>query len=120
MRPLTLLGLAPTADLPAINAAFERLSNSFSPARFENARATEQAANAFVHIRQAHTVLQDDSFRAQHSVDCNEHPEPYSPGQLKPFLGHVCVAAGIISYQDLLDAIKDQTDIDLPLGQILQ
>ncbi|MBX9686504.1 MAG: hypothetical protein K2X27_07365, partial [Candidatus Obscuribacterales bacterium] len=25
-----------------------------------------------------------------------------------------------ISYQDLLDAIKDQTDIDLPLGQILQ
>ncbi len=115
-----ILGLNEDADLAAIDAAFTRLCQQLTPSEEMSSKAREQAAFALTRIREAHTKLQDGRFRESHKAELKDAGEPFSPDQLKPFLGHVCVAAGIISYQDLMDAVSKQTDIDLPLGQILQ
>ncbi len=116
-----LLGLPTTATPAEVDQAFERLSESLKPSNFMgNQKALEQASSILARVREAHTALKDDTFRAGHSIEFKDAAEPYSPDQLKPFLGHVCVAAGIISYQDLMDAVSKQIDVDLPLGQILQ
>ena len=116
-----VLGLPDCADLSAINVAFEKMSNALKPSNFmTNFRALEQASKVTAKAREAHTALSDPKFREVLATEVRSAGEPYSPDQLKPFLGHVCVAAGIISYDELMDAVSKQTDIDLPLGQILQ
>ena len=116
-----ILGLSENADSSAIDNALERISHAMKPSNFmTNMKALEQASVVIAKIREAHTALSDENFREEHRKEVKEAGEPFTPDQLKPFLGHVCVAAGIISYQDLLEAVAKQTDIDLPLGQILQ
>lgn len=116
-----ILGLSETADASAIDAAFERITAALKPSSFmDNFKALEQASSVTAKIREAHTLLADSKFRETHAEEAKQAGEPYTPDQLKPYLGHVCVAAGIISYQDLMEAVSKQTDIDLPLGQILQ
>lgn len=116
-----ILGIPETADEKAVDAAFEHLSNSLKASNFTDSQKTvDQATRCMALVREAHTVLRDENFRKKHSDEVKAAGETYSPDQLKPFLGHVCVAAGIISYQELMDAVSKQTDIDLPLGQILQ
>lgn len=116
-----ILGITQGADEAAVDAAFEHLSHSLKPSNFnDNSKTLDQATRCMALVREAHTALKDESFRKSHAEQLKATGEPYTPDQLKPFLGHVCVAAGIISYQDLMDAVSKQTDIDLPLGQILQ
>lgn len=116
-----ILGLPPDADAKAVDAAFELLSQKLKPSNFMNNPASIQlVSNIVAKLREAHTALMDDKFRESHAQVCKNTGEPFTPDQLKPFLGHVCVAAGIISYEELMEAVQKQTDIDLPLGQILQ
>ncbi len=116
-----VLGTSIDADESVIDSAFLRLSEALKPSNFmENFKALEQASKITAKAREAHTALKDKVFREKLSSELKGAAEPYSPDQLKPFLGHVCVAAGIISYEELMEAVRKQTDIDLPLGQILQ
>jgi curved DNA-binding protein CbpA len=116
-----ILGLPPTATASEIDASFATIVEKLKPSNFSySINASEQASVALAKVRAAHTALLDERFREQHAEALKEIGEPFSPDQLKPFLGHVCVAAGIITYQDLMDSIHQQADIDLPLGQILQ
>lgn len=116
-----ILGLNENADAATIDTAFERISNSLKPSNFMNRMAALDQANIIIaKARQAHTALSDPQFKEEHAKEVKGAGEPFTPDQLKPFLGHVCVAAGIITYQELMEAIAQQTDIDLPLGQILQ
>lgn len=116
-----ILGISENSDESAIDAAFDRCRLKLDSANFsDNKKAQEQAQRALAKIQEAHTKLKDSDFRNKHAVELSGAADSHSPDQLKPFLGHVCVAAGIISYQELMDAVAKQTDIDLPLGQILQ
>jgi len=116
-----ILGLQPGATESEIDAAFEAIAGKLKPSNFSySINASEQAAAALAKVRAAHTALKDARFREQHAEALKDIGEPFTPDQLKPLLGHVCVAAGIITYQDLMDSIHQQADIDLPLGQILQ
>lgn len=116
-----ILGLDAGADTNAINAAYEKIAAKLNPKNFtDNPNALEFASTILAKAREAQLALVDEKFREKHAAEQAAIPEPFQPDQLKPFLGHVCVAAGIISYPDLMDAISKQTDIDLPLGQILQ
>lgn len=116
-----ILGIDEGADDSALDAALERLSDSLKASNFmHNPSALEQASVLFARVREAHTALKDSKFREAHRLEVRNSGEPFTPDQLKPLIGHVCVAAGIISYLDLMDAIYKQTDIDLPLGQIMQ
>lgn len=116
-----ILGIPETADESSVDNAFERLSNTLKASNFsDNQKTVDQATKCMALVREAHTALKNESFRNSHAEQVKAAGEAYTPDQLKPFLGHVCVAAGIISYQELMDAVSKQTDIDLPLGQILQ
>lgn len=115
------LGLNETAEESAIDAAYRHLYASLNVAKFiGNQKAIQQAADIFARIGKAYGALKDPEFRESHRAELAGQGEPFTPDQLKPFLGHVCVAAGIITYEDLMEAISRQTNIDLPLGQILQ
>ena len=110
-----------TSDEKAVEDAFARLAANLKITNFPGDPETaEKSTRAMAKIREAYTALKDADFRLTHAEKVKAEGEPFTPDQLKPFLGHVCVAAGIISYQDLMDAVSKQTDIDLPLGQILQ
>lgn len=116
-----ILGIDPTADESAVETAFQNLSEKFKASLFiDDPESLIHRNLAMSHFRDAHRALLDPDFRKKHAEEVQSAPEPYTAEDLKPFLGHVCVAAGIISLDELIEAIIKQTDIDLPLGQILQ
>lgn len=114
-----ILGLPENADDAAINTAYESLQNKLNPSHFSG-KAVEQAKLALSKVKEAQTALKNPNFRESHAQVVRDRGDQYLPEKMKPYIGHVCVAAGYISYQDLVEAINKQTDIDLPLGQILQ
>lgn len=114
-----ILGVAETADASAIDRAFAELSEKLKPAKFSGT-AVKQAEQLLARLAEAHRALQNPNFKESHAQAVKDGKDPYSPEKLKPLIGHVCVAAGFISYEDLMEAVKKQGDIDLPLGQILQ
>ncbi len=114
-----ILGISESAGETEVKDAVASLSESLRPDRFTgNVKA--QAEQSIRKITEAGTVLSTPDGRAKHAEDVRVAGDSVKPEQLKCLIGHLCVAAGIISYKDLLDAISKQTDIDLPLGQILQ
>lgn len=115
-----ILGLQETAGEAEVKEASERLSEKLDPSKFTDPKAKSQAERCLSSVNQAATALASDSARTAHAQELKTAEDRYRPDQLKPFIGHLCVAASIITYQELLDAVSKQTDIDLPLGQILQ
>lgn len=117
-----ILGIDPDASDAAIDEAFRYLSRNLNPTNFPTGSDSEhQAETCMGRIVPAYQNVRETGSRAQARQDAiAERAKPYNPDDMKPFLGHICVAAGIITLDDLNDAISKQSDIDLPLGQILQ
>ena len=117
-----VLGLDETASDVAIGEAFHYLSKNLNPTNFSSGSLAEaQAERCMSRIVPAYKSLSDEAGRERARQEAIfERSKPLDPDEMKPFLGHICVAAGIISIDDLMDAIAKQGDIDLPLGQILQ
>ena len=117
-----VLGLDESASDVAIGEAFHYLSKNLNPTNFPSGSSAEcQAQQCMSRIVPAYKQLIDDAGRERARQEViYERSKPLDPDEMKPFLGHICVAAGIINIEDLIDAISTQGDIDLPLGQILQ
>ncbi len=117
-----ILGLDENATDVAIEEAFRYLNRHLNPSNFQfGSFAEKQAQLCMSRIVPAYQVLRDAAERSKARQELQpEGKDSFAPGDFKPFLGHICVAAGIISLADLNEAIDKQTDIDLPLGQILQ
>ncbi|MBY0549999.1 MAG: hypothetical protein K2W95_22180 [Candidatus Obscuribacterales bacterium] len=115
-----ILGLPDTATEADIKAACTRLTEKLEPAKFSDPAAKRQAEHCLKKVTAAGDQLKDAASISAHAKEVTDLGDQYKPEQLKPFIGHLCVAASIINYQDLMEAITKQTDIDLPLGQILQ
>lgn len=116
-----ILGLSNQASDLAIAEAHRQLQTILQPANFAaSEQAQEQAINCLEKVEAAYGFLKDQQRRQEHSQAMADYFDKIKPEDYKPFLGHLCVAAKIITINDLLDAIGKQTDIDLPLGQILQ
>lgn len=86
----------------------ERLSQPF-----KSAKANEQALVALKAIRTAHEELASDNDIAQ-----------YSSGGSKQFnsrlrIGQLCLASGMISLEQLKEAVQEQQNSDRQLGEIL-
>lgn len=114
-----VLGIRENASEAEVDDAYFNLMESLRADRFTG-RARNQAEQCTKMITAAKEALSTPESRDAHAAQVLAEGESVKPEHLKCFIGHLCVAAGIISYQDLLDAISKQTDIDLPLGQILQ
>jgi hypothetical protein len=120
--PFLILGIDLDATELATDEAYNYLSRNLNPTNFPaGSAAEEQAQNCMSRIVPAYQLLRQPGGRAQAIADATaERAKPYNPDDFKAFLGHICVAGGIITLDDLNDAISKQGDIDLPLGQILQ
>jgi hypothetical protein len=117
-----VLGIDEDASEVRIDEAFRYLSKNLNPSNFEAESAiARQAAACMSQIVPAYQALRDPDQRdlARADAIC-DRTKAYNPDDYKPFLGHICVAAGIITIDDLTEAVQKQADIDLPLGQILQ
>lgn len=117
-----ILGIDESASVDQIDEAFKYLSSNLHPTTFlADSFAEKQAEICWQRIVPAYKVLKDQESRsAAREQAIAEKARPFNPDEFKPFLGHICVAGGIITLDDLLEAIDKQSDIDLPLGQILQ
>lgn len=120
--PFLILGIEPSATEMAIDDAFSYLNRHLNPTNFPVGSPSESQANQCMSkIVPSYQMLRDAATRNKMRLESMaEREKPFNPEDLKPFLGHICVAAGIITLDDLNDAILKQGDIDLPLGQILQ
>jgi hypothetical protein len=120
--PFLILGIEPDATDMAMEEAFRYLSRNLNPTNFAVGSAAEaQSQQCMSQIVPAFQALRDVQSRDRVKAQAvEERAKPYNPDEFKPFLGHICVAGGIITLDDLSEAISKQGDIDLPLGQILQ
>lgn len=114
-----VLGIPDHAGEVEVQEAVGGLNESLRVERFAG-NTKVQAEQCLRKVAEAQLALSTAEGRASHREFVRDAGDTVTPEHLKCFIGHLCVAAGIISYQDLLDAISKQTDIDLPLGQILQ
>jgi curved DNA-binding protein CbpA len=117
-----VLGIDESATETQVDEAFRYLSKCLNPANFEaDSTSARLAANCMSKIVPAYQALRDPNQRDLARAEAiAENGQPFKPEDFKPFLGHICVAAGIITIDDLNEAVAKQSDIDLPLGQILQ
>lgn len=115
-----ILGLPDTASEADVTAACTALTAKLAPTKFAEPAAKRQAEQSLAKIKSAQEALKSSTAVSEHSKEVTAQADQYSPDKLKPFIGHLCVAASIITYEELMEAITKQTDIDLPLGQILQ
>ena len=121
-NPFLVLGVDESAMQLEIDDAFRYLSKNLNPTNFSSGSDAElQAQKCMSRIVPAYQVLREPASREKARTEAlAEKAKPFNPDDFKPFLGHICVAAGIITLDDLNEAISRQADIDLPLGQILQ
>jgi hypothetical protein len=119
-NPFLVLGLDDKASEVHVEEAFRYLSKNLNPTNFSaGSYAEHQAQLCMSQIVPAYQALRDPASRERCRQEAQSE-KPVDPAEMKPFLGHICVAAGIITLDDLNEAVAKQGDIDLPLGQILQ
>ncbi len=107
---LSTFGLADSASTSEVDAAALSLITSLSQ-EFSNAKAAEQAKVAATAIRLAYEQYCD-------GADNNALGEQ-SLFHSRLRLGQLCLAAGMISLEQLEEAVKEQLRSDTQLGEIL-
>jgi hypothetical protein len=120
LNHFVVLGIPETASDLAVEEAYRYLQKAFAPENFpEGSPSAWQAAKARDKIKQSYEALNHPEKRDKHLQEV-ENERGAKEESFNPKLGHICVAAGIITLDELEEAIVKQQDIDLPLGQILQ
>ncbi len=117
----TVLGIEEGASEEAVRRAYDELSRRLQPATSTGeAAASEQAQKCLQSIEKAVETLTDPDRKAAYEKDWKQFLKAASQGEIHPKLGQLCVAAGMISLEELEEAVESQTALNLPLGQVLQ
>lgn len=120
LNHFVVLGIPETASDLAVEEAWRYLQKAFDASNFaDGSRASWQAAKASAKVKESYEALNHPAKREKHRESLEEDRD-VKEESFNPKLGHICVAAGIITLEELEEAIQSQQDIDLPLGQILQ
>jgi len=115
------MGLDEDASQEKIEAAYSRLRNRLNLEQYETGSLGRvQAEQCLLSIENAYRTLANSTARAKYVEEWKRSFKEPAGGVVQPKLGQLCVAAGIITLDELEKAIESQTKIDLPLGQILQ
>jgi hypothetical protein len=116
---LSVLGLPTGASEAQVKSTYKRLIANLSSEHFiDNARASEQAEIAKAIIEETYQeffatgsrILMEDKLNSIGTVQSHH----------KPRLGQLCVASGMISIDQLKEAVEAQVTNKIPLGEILQ
>ena len=115
----TILGIPEGAPHIEVGRAFQRLREKLQPDQYEpNTLAHKQCRQSLSSVEDAYYTLTNPLRREQYErAWLNELPEVE---EIHPKLGQLCVAAGVISLEELEIAVDTQHQVDLPIGQILQ
>jgi hypothetical protein len=117
----TILGLEENAPEDKLEAAYRHLRQHLNPANFDSgSQGRLQAEQCLLSIENAYRTLANPTARQKYDQEWKSWLKAGANGEVHPKLGQLCVAAGIITLEELESAVEKQTSLDLPLGQILQ
>ncbi len=115
----SILGLPKGSSEATIDATCKRLTANLGAAHFaENSKASEQAEICRRKIELAYKEFCSDRSASLHDYDPSDGLD--SQSNSRPRLGQLCVASGMISIDQLEEAVEAQISDKLPLGEILQ
>lgn len=117
--PYRVLGIPEDAPELDVERAYQSLVQRLELSNFQfNEKARTQAERCLKAAEEAFATISDasklDHFRKLRSE------EESTKGITHPRLGQLCVASGIISVEQLEEAVKEQFDTGMPLGEILE
>ncbi len=115
-----VLGLEESAPTAQVEAAYKRLLQVLSPDKFKAGPARTQAEKAQLAIDKAHATLIQPELRQLYEQQRLEYLKGEKQGDSRPRLGQLCVASGMISMDQLKEAVNAQVKTGMPLGEVLQ
>lgn len=116
-----ILGLAPDADQTEVEHAFVRLRQSLASQDFENdEKGKAQARKCLDAFEKAYETLKDSKKRNEYDSNLKGENAAGHDANKKPRLGQLCVASGIITVEQLAEAVEEQINSGLPLGEVLE
>lgn len=114
---LSILGLSPHSSKEEITAVYNRLMSNLAEKNFPaGSQASGQAAQCRWAIEQAYAKIKSGA----KADDEEQSPavDPEAPS--RPRLGQMCVASGMISMEQLQEAVEAQIKEGRALGEVLQ
>jgi hypothetical protein len=115
----TILGIPENSNRADIESAYGSLHSRLRVSDYEpGSLGYVQCQQALLSIEDAHDTLVDP-IRLQNYKE-KWLREFHADDDIQPRLGQLCVAAGVITFEELEQAVETQQKLDLPLGQILQ
>ena len=113
-----MLELAPGSSKETVDGACKKILSKLAEKNFQpGTKASGQAAQCRWAIEQARSLYQQSPDEGE---PASEKPTSSSPQPARPRLGQMCVASGMISIEQLEEAVEAQVKQDLPLGEVLQ
>lgn len=113
------LGVDQKISKDALKKRFDSLTIALTNTK-RSSKQDKKYGKILDRMQESYAVLADPRLRKEHEKQLQLAADPYSPEKLKPLFGHMCVAADLISYEDLKKALKKQSKANLALGQILE
>ena len=102
-------------------AAYKTLSAELKAPGIEpGTKAHEQANICLLAIEKAHSTLISSELRAKYTEQRSEYLKGEKRGDTRPRIGQLCVASGMISMEQLSEAVEAQIKSGMPLGEVLQ
>lgn len=117
----SVLGLQENAPATEVEAAYKLLLSELTSSKFvKGTNADEQAQKCLAAVEKAHDTLVNPALRAQFIEERSEYLKGEKRGDTRPRLGQLCVASGMISMNQLREAVQEQVKTGMPLGEVLQ
>ncbi len=116
-RIFLLLGLPQDSSEQAVKERFDDLLRRLAPENFDvDSKAAHQALVCRGSLKRCY----EESFKGGFSPKEETDFPDGSDSQVHPRLGQLCVVSGIISMEQLEEAVEAQLEQNLALGEILQ
>lgn len=120
-NPYQILGIHADAESPEIERAFVRLRQALANQDFgEDVVGKTQARQCLDAFENSYNILSDPDKRKEMDRKLEAAKTFGSEGNRKPRLGQLCVASGIISVEQLEEAVEEQLETGLPLGEVFE
>ncbi len=117
----SVLGLQENAALDDVEAAYKSLCAELkAPGIEQGTKAHDQAKICLQAIEKAHSTLTSSALRAKYTEQRSEYLKGEKRGDTRPRIGQLCVASGMISMEQLTEAVESQIKSGMPLGEVLQ
>jgi hypothetical protein len=115
----TILGIPENSNRGEVDSAYRSLRLRLSIDDYEpGSIGYVQCQQALLSIENAYNTLTDPVGLENYRADWRR--QFHADDDIQPKLGQLCVAAGVITFEELERAVETQQRLDLPLGQILQ